>query len=256
MSRTVDLNSDMGESFGAWSMGDDAAMLSIVSSANVACGWHAGDHNVMFKTCEIAKKNGVAVGAHPSFNDREGFGRRIIRGDTMDEIERMIGYQIGALQAIAIMAGHKVTHVKAHGTLGNLTNEDDGFAYALGHAIRKVDPKLVIVTMPGRNTEKVAAELKLTPAREFFADRTYDDFGQLTSRKIDGSVIHDAAAAAERVVRTLNDGAVLTTGGKKFPLKVDTICVHSDTPAAIQMAAAIRTRLEKDGWRISAFVGT
>jgi 5-oxoprolinase (ATP-hydrolysing) subunit A len=248
MSLTIDLNSDMGEGFGAWNMGDDAAMLSIVSSANVACGWHAGDHNVMFKTCEIAKKNGVAVGAHPSFNDREGFGRRIIRGDTMDEIERMIAYQI------AVMAGHKVTHVKAHGTLGNLTNEEDGFAYALGHAIRKVDPKLVIVTMPGRNTERVATELKLTPAREFFADRTYDDHGQLTSRKIKGSVIHDADAAAERVVRTLAEGAVITDGGKKFPMKADTICVHSDTPAAVKMAAAVRKRLEHEGYTIKPFV--
>jgi 5-oxoprolinase (ATP-hydrolysing) subunit A len=255
MSRSVDLNSDMGESFGAWSLGDDAAMLGIVSSANVACGWHAGDHNVMFQTCEVAKKNGVAIGAHPSFNDREGFGRRVIRGDTMAEIERMIGYQIGALQAIATMAGHRVTHVKAHGSLGNLTNEEDGFAYALGHAIRKVDPKLVMVTMPGRNTERVAAELGLTPAHEFFADRTYDDFGQLTSRKIAGSVIHDAAVAAERVARTLGECAVVTTGGKKFPLRIDTICVHGDTPAAVKMAAAIRARLEKDGYRIKPFAG-
>ena len=249
----IDLNSDMGESFGAWRMGDDPAMLGIVSSANVACGWHAGDHNVMFKTCEIAKRNGVAVGAHPSFNDREGFGRRIIRGDSMAEIERMIGYQIGALQAIAIMAGHKVTHVKAHGTLGNLTNEEDGFAQALGRAIKAIDPSLVMVTMPGRNTEPVAAELGLKPAREFFADRTYDDHGQLTSRKLPGAVIHDAAAAAERVIRTLADGAITTTGGHKLAVKIDTICVHSDTPAAVQMAAAIRTRLEREGYQIKPF---
>ena len=249
----IDLNSDMGESFGAWSMGDDAAMLQIVSSANVACGWHAGDHNVMFKTCETAKRLGVAVGAHPSFNDREGFGRRIIRGDSMDEIERMVGYQIGALQAIAIMAGHKVTHVKSHGSLGNLSNEDDGFATAIGRAIRSVDPKLIMVTMPGRNTEKIAAELGLTPAREFFADRTYDDTGQLTSRKLAGAVIHDAAAAAERVVRTLAEGHVTTSGGQKLPLKIDTICVHSDTPLAVAMADTVRTRLEREGYRIEPF---
>ena len=252
----IDLNSDMGESFGAWRMGDDPAMLGIVSSANVACGWHAGDHNVMFKTCEIARKNGVAVGAHPSFNDREGFGRRIIRGDSMAEIERMIGYQIGALQAIAIMAGHKVTHVKAHGTLGNLTNEEDGFAYALGRAIKAVDPTLIMVTMPGRNTEPVAAELGLTPAREFFADRTYDDHGQLTSRKLPGAVLHDATAAAERVIRTLADGAITTTGGRKQPVKIDTICVHSDTPAAVKMAEAVRTRLEREGYQIKPFSET
>lgn len=251
----IDLNSDMGESFGAWSMGDDAAMLGIVTSANVACGWHAGDHNVMFRTCEIAKQNGVAIGAHPSFNDREGFGRRVIRGDAMDEIERMVAYQIGALQALAKMAGHKVTHVKAHGALGNLTNEEDGFAYALGRATKAVDPSLVLVTMPGRNSERIAADLKLTPAPEFFADRTYDADGQLTSRKKSGAVIHDATAAAERVIRTLAEGAVLTTSGTKFPIKPVTICVHSDTPAAVKMAEAVRTRLEREGYQIKPFVG-
>ena len=253
MSKYIDLNSDMGESFGAWTMGDDAAMLSIVSSANVACGWHAGDHNVMFNTCELAKRNGVAVGAHPSFNDREGFGRRIIRGDSMAEIEHMVGYQIGALKAIATMAGHKVTHVKAHGALGNLTNEEDLFAYAIGKATKAVDPTLILVTMPGRNTEKAAADLGLKPAREFFADRTYDDNGQLTSRKIAGSVIHDAPFAAERVIRTLAEGAVTTLGGRKMTMAVDTICVHGDTPTAVKMAEAIRTRLEREGYTIRPF---
>ena len=249
----IDLNSDMGESFGAWSMGDDAAMLSIVSTANVACGWHAGDHNVMFRTCEIARKNGVAIGAHPSFNDREGFGRRIIRGDSMDEIERMIGYQIGALQAIAVMAGHKVTHVKAHGTLGNLTNEEDGFAAALARAIAKVDRSLIMITMPGLKSEKAAADAGLKPAREFFADRTYDDDGQLTSRKRVGSVLDDPACAAARVVRTLGEGAVTTVGGKQLPMEIDTICVHGDSPSAVSMAEAVRTRLEREGYRIKPF---
>ncbi|MEQ1650555.1 MAG: 5-oxoprolinase subunit PxpA, partial [Hyphomicrobiaceae bacterium] len=161
----IDLNSDMGESFGAWTMGDDAAMLGIVSTANVACGWHAGDPMVMYRTCEIAKKNGVAVGAHPSFNDREGFGRRVIRGDSMADIEKMVAYQIGALQAVAKMVGHKVTHVKPHGALGNLVNEEDAFALAVGRAIHAIDSSLFYVTMPSRNTEPIANQLGLKQAR-------------------------------------------------------------------------------------------
>ncbi|NOU08161.1 MAG: 5-oxoprolinase subunit PxpA [Hyphomicrobiaceae bacterium] len=250
----IDLNSDMGESFGAWTMGDDAAMLGIVSTANVACGWHAGDPMVMYRTCEIAKKNGVAVGAHPSFNDREGFGRRVIRGDSMADIEKMVAYQIGALQAVAKMVGHKVTHVKPHGALGNLVNEEDAFALAVGRAIKAIDPALIYVTMPSRNTEPIANQLGLKQAREFFADRSYDDNGQLTSRKKTGAVIHDAAYAAERVARTLGEGAITTISGTKIKVSIDTICVHGDTPAAVAMAAAVRTRLERDGYTIKPFV--
>lgn len=250
----VDLNSDMGESYGAWSMGDDTAMLSIVTSANVACGFHGGDWNVMHETAKVAKANGVAIGAHPSFNDRDGFGRRIIRGDSMAEIERMVAYQIGAMQALATMAGHKVTHVKAHGSLGNLTNEEDDFALAIGNAIKAVDRSLVMVTMPGRNSERAADKLGLKQAKEFFADRTYDDNGQLTSRKKPGAVIHDAAMAAERVLRTLTDRAVTTVNGVRLPVEIDTICVHGDTPTAVAMARAVRARLEKEGVTLKPFV--
>src|ERR687893_741603 len=152
----IDLNSDMGEGFGPWKMGDDEAMLGIVTSANVACGWHAGDPNIMFRMAEGAKARGVSVGAHPGFNDLWGFGRRVIRGDTMAEIERMVAYQIGAMQACAALAGHKVTHVKAHGALGNVSNEETDFARAIGRAIRGVDRSLVYVTMPGLPTERAA----------------------------------------------------------------------------------------------------
>jgi 5-oxoprolinase (ATP-hydrolysing) subunit A len=250
----IDLNSDMGESYGAWTMGDDAAMLSIVTSANVACGFHGGDWNVMHETATIAKVHGVAIGAHPSFNDRDGFGRRVIRGDSMAEIERMVAYQIGAMQAMATMAGHKVTHVKAHGSLGNLTNEEDDFALAIGNAIKAVDRTLVMVTMPGRNTERVADKLGLTQAREFFADRTYDDNGQLTSRKTPGSVLHDADMAAKRVLKTLHDRAITTVTGKRLPVAFDTICVHGDSPAAVAMARAVRTALEADGVALKPFI--
>jgi 5-oxoprolinase (ATP-hydrolysing) subunit A len=250
----VDLNSDMGESYGAWTMGDDAAMLSIVTSANVACGFHGGDWNVMYDTAALAKKNGVAIGAHPSFNDRDGFGRRVIRGDSMAEIERMVAYQIGAMQALAVAAGHRVTHVKAHGSLGNLTNEEDDFALAIGRAIKAVDASLVYVSMPGRNTERIADQLGLKQAREFFADRTYDDNGQLTSRKKPGSVIHDAAFAAKRVLQTLNDRAITTVNGVRLPVEIDTICVHGDTPTAVAMARAVRATLEQAGVTLKPFV--
>lgn len=252
----IDLNSDMGESYGAWRMGDDPAMLKIVTSANVACGFHGGDWNVMYETASIAKQNGVAVGAHPGFNDRDGFGRRVIRGDSMAEIERMVAYQIGAMQAMAIMAGHKVTHVKPHGSLGNLVNEEDDFAMAIGRAIKAVDPRLIYVIMPGRNTERAAEKLGLPVAREFFADRTYDDNGQLTSRKKPGAVIHDAEAAAARVLTTLQEKTITTVTGKRIPVGIDTICVHGDTPTAVAMAGAVRKALEKAGYALKPFCTT
>ena len=213
----VDINCDMGEGFGPWRMGDDEAMLSIVTSANIACGWHAGDPDIMVRTAAIAKKNGVAIGAHPGFGDLWGFGRRVIRGDTMESLERMIAYQIGAMQACAALAGHTVTHVKAHGALGNLTNDEDDFALALGRAIKGVDASLVMIVMPTLPTERVADKLGLKMAREVFADRTYDDTGNLTSRKKQGSVLHDADFAAERMLRWLEAKSLETVSGKTHP---------------------------------------
>src|SRR5919107_3312999 len=189
----IDLNSDMGEGFGPWKMGDDEAMLGIVTSANVACGWHAGDPNIMFRTAERAKANGVAIGAHPGFGDLWGFGRRIIRGDSAADIERMMAYQIGALQAVAALAGHRVTYVKAHGTLNNMANEDEDLALAIARAIKGVDKSLINVCMPGLLMEKASEKLGVPVVREFFADRTYEDNGALTSRKKPGAVLHDAA---------------------------------------------------------------
>lgn len=250
----IDLNSDIGESYGAWSMGDDTAMLGIITSANVACGFHGGDWNVMHETATVAKSHGVAIGAHPGFNDRDGFGRRVIRGNSMAEIERMVAYQIGALQALATMAGHKVTHVKAHGSLGNLSNEEDDFALALGNAIKAVDRTLVYVSMPGRNTERIADKLGLRQAREFFADRTYDDNGQLTSRKTPGSVIHDPDFAADRVLETLRQRVITTVTGTRLPVEIDTVCVHGDTPTAVSMARAIKSKLQSAGFELKPFV--
>ena len=249
----VDLNCDMGEGFGPWKMGDDEGMLAIVTSANVACGWHAGDPDIMVRTAEVAKRNGVSIGAHPGFRDLWGFGRRVIRGDSMESLERSIAYQIGAMQACAALAGHKVTHVKAHGALGNLTNDEDDFALALGRAIKGVDPSLVMVVMPTLPTERVAEKLGLPMAREVFADRTYDDTGNLTSRKKQGSVLHDAEFASERMLRWLQEKAIETVNGKRIPVEIDTICVHGDEPTAVAMARTLRTKLEGAGIAIAPF---
>jgi len=249
----IDLNCDMGEGYGRWSLGDDEAMLDIVTTANVACGFHGGDPNIMVATARVAKQKGVAVGAHPGFNDLWGFGRRVIRGDTMAEIETMIAYQIGAMQACAALAGHKVTHVKAHGALGNLTNDEPDFAMALGRSIKAVDPALVYVVMPGLATERAAESLGLPMAFEVFADRTYDDTGNLTSRKKPGAVLHDAEEAAQRVLAMVREQTITTVTGKRIPARIDTICVHGDGATAIAMARRVRAVLEADGVAIAPF---
>jgi 5-oxoprolinase (ATP-hydrolysing) subunit A len=251
----VDLNCDMGEGFGPWPMGDDEAMLDIVSSANIACGFHAGDPSIMFRTAEIAKQKGVAIGAHPGFNDLHGFGRRFIKGDTPAEIERMIAYQIGAMQAVASLAGHKVTYVKVHGALNNMANEDEDLALAIARAIKGVDASLINMCMPGLLMEKASHAVGIKVVREVFADRTYEDNGTLTSRKKPGAVLHDADAAAERVLRMVQDKAITTTSGKHIPVEIDTICVHGDEPTAVVMARKVRRKLEENGVVIAPFSG-
>jgi UPF0271 protein len=253
MGSVVDLNSDMGESFGAWTMGNDAAMLDIVTSANVACGFHAGDPNVMHETARLAKEKGVDIGAHPSWPDLPGFGRRVIQGDSPAEIERMVAYQIGALMGIAAMVGHKVTHVKAHGALGNVCMVDQDVADAVARGTRAVSHELILVAMPGLANEKAAQRAGLPYVREVFADRAYEDNGALVSRKKPGAVIHDAAFAAARVLRMVEDGAVITASGARLGVAVDTICVHGDTPTAVAMARAIRETLTKAGVSLRPF---
>ncbi|WP_119420124.1 LamB/YcsF family protein [Desertibaculum subflavum] len=247
MNRGVDLNSDMGESFAAWKMGDDEAMLKIVTSANVACGFHAGDPNVMAKTAAEAKQNGVDIGAHPGFNDIAGFGRRQILGDSPAEIERMIAYQIGALQAVAALVGHKVSHVKAHGALSNLAAVDEGLARSIARGIKGVDRDLLFVVMPMTALETAGEKEGLKLAREVFADRAYDDSGNLVSRKLPGAMIHDAEQAAARAVRMVEGGAIECASGKRLKVDIDTICVHGDSPTAVAMARAVKARLESAG---------
>lgn len=249
---SIDLNCDMGEGFGAWEMGDDSAMLEIVTSANVACGFHAGDPIVMRRTLALARDRGIGVGAHPGFLDLWGFGRRVIKGDTPEELEAQVVYQIGALQGIANAVGHKVTHVKAHGALSNVGMVEDAVALAIGRAIKSVDPTLAYMVLPGTALERAAVELGLPVVREVFADRTYEDDATLTSRKIAGSVIHDPEVAAERVLRMVEEQAVTSRSGKRIPVPVDTVCVHGDTPGAVGIARRIRERLEQAGIRLVA----
>jgi 5-oxoprolinase (ATP-hydrolysing) subunit A len=207
----------------------------------------------MFRTSETAKRKGVAIGAHPGFNDLAGFGRRVIRGDSPAEIERMVAYQIGALQAVASLAGHQVTYVKAHGSLNNMANEDEDLALAIARAIKGVDKSLINVCMPGLLMEKASEKIGVPVVREFFADRTYEDNGALTSRKKPGSVLHDAAEAAERVLRALQDKAVTTISGRRIPVQIDTICVHGDEPSAVEMARTVRAKLEANGFTVAPF---
>ena len=249
----IDLNSDMGEGFGPWTMGDDAAMLEIVTSANIACGWHAGDPDIMVRTAILAKEKGVAIGAHPSFGDLWGFGRRTIRGHSMTELERMVAYQIGALQACAALAGHRVTYVKPHGALANMANDEDDIALAIGRGIKGVDPALVYMVMPGLATEHAAETLGLAAVREVYADRAYDDTGNLTNRKTPGAVLHDAGQAAARVLRMIHEQAITTITGKRIPAQIETICVHGDTPSAVAMARTLREMLEANGIVIAPF---
>lgn len=248
----VDLNSDMGEGFGAYRMGDDAAILEIVTSANVACGMHAGDPEIMANTFALAKARGVAVGAHPGFPDLWGFGRRIIPF-THGEVERLVAYQIGAAQALSRYAGHPITYVKAHGALGNLTQTDEAVAKAIARAIKAVDASLICMTFAGAVMERVATEMGLSVRREVFADRAYTEEANLVHRSVPGAVLHDGDEAAARMLRMVKAGAIETISGKLLPVQIDTICVHSDTPGAIQMAAKVRSTLEGAGIVVKSF---
>ena len=242
----VNLNADMGEGFGAYDIGDDEALLKIIRSANVACGFHGGDPVVMRRLAVRAKDEGVSVGAHPGFNDLWGFGRRRIQMNA-DALEYAVAYQIGALQAMANYAGMTVTHVKPHGALNNMAAEDRELADAIGRAIKAVDSSLIYVALAGSEMQKASEALGLTTACEGFADRLYDDDGNLTSRKIEGSVIRDPAVASARVVEMVKEQAVTSRHGKRIPCRLDSICVHGDEPTAVAVAQAVRDGLEAAG---------
>lgn len=253
MTDRVDINSDLGESWGAYVMGDDAAMLEVVSTANVACGFHGGDPDVLARTVALAKRNGVAVGAHPGFLDLWGFGRRQIRGDSPETIRNMLVYQIAAMAGMARAGGHRATHVKTHGSLGNMASVEPELATTVVEAVRLIDPGLILVVMPGNQLDVAARAAGLRIANEVYADRTYDDEGNLTPRNQPGAVIHDANEAMQRVLAMLDDQAIRSTAGKRIPVRIDTICVHGDNPAAVTMARDLRQALERNGVRIEPF---
>lgn len=250
--QSIDLNCDCGESFGVYKMGDDAAMLGIVTSANVACGFHGGDPEVMAETFRIAKENGVAVGAHPGFPDLAGFGRRRIPYST-GEIERIVAYQIGAAQALAAYAGHKITHVKPHGALSNVAMEDRDVARAIAKAIRAVDQDLAFLVVAKSALEQAGVAERLNIVSEIFADRGYTDRGLLLPRGQEGAVLHDADAVAERVLAMVSEGALIASSGQRIPVPIHSVCVHGDTPNAVAMAKAVREKLEAAGIAVKAF---
>ena len=253
MSRSIDLNSDLGESFGPWSMGDDAAMLSIVTSANIACGGHASDPETMFETLRLAHSNDVVVGAHPGYNDREGFGRRIIPMRPA-EIGRMVAAQIGALQSLALMAGTLVNYVKPHGALGNLAAADRDVAVAIVDAVLQIDPQLSILAISGMQLERAARDMGVNVYSEVFADRGYLSNGQLVPRGQNGAMIHDADEAAERLLTFLETGFMPVIDGEPIALDAQSICVHGDSPGAVAMASTIRDRLTAADVEISGFL--
>ncbi|MDP2086385.1 MAG: 5-oxoprolinase subunit PxpA [Gemmobacter sp.] len=243
----IDLNADLGEGFGPWKMGDDAALLGIVTTANVACGFHAGDPGIMRATVRAARACGVAVGAHPGYADLPGFGRRALPGVTEAEVEQLVAYQVGALAGICALEGHPMTHVKTHGALGNACADDDGLAAAVARAIRAVDAGLGFMVMPGTATERAAERMGLRPIREIYADRTYADSFNLTPRARPDAMVHDPAEALARVLDMVQGGRITATSGKVLAVQIDSVCVHGDGPQAVAMARHLRAGLEAAG---------
>jgi len=245
----IDINCDMGESFGPWTMGADDQVMPHITSANVACGAHAGDPRVMRLTVRAARAYGVSVGAHPGFADLQGFGRREMQVD-LSEIEDSIIAQVGALAAIGRAEGVPLRHVKAHGALYNMAARDRVLADAIARAIKAFDPSLIMFGLPASPLIDAGLAAGLRVAAEGFADRAYEPDGSLTPRSRPGAVIHEPALVVDRAVRMVRDGVVLTAAGKEIPLQVDTICVHGDTPGASQLTKRIRAGLEAAGIQV------
>jgi UPF0271 protein len=250
----IDLNSDLGEGYGPWTMGDDAQILDCVTSANIACGGHAGDPETMYRTLRLAAQRGVRVGAHPGYADREGFGRRVIPME-VEEIGRLVVAQVGALMALARLAGTEVRYVKPHGALGNLAAADRGVAAGIVAAIQGLDARLAVLAISGTALEQVAREQGLAVHSEIFADRAYLPNGQLVPRSQAGAVLDDAREAADRLVGWLRSGHMPVVGGEPIALRADSICVHGDSAHAVEMARHIRARLQAEGVVLAPFAG-
>ncbi|MEI4471694.1 LamB/YcsF family protein [Frigidibacter sp. MR17.24] len=250
----IDLNSDLGESFGPWVMGEDAAMLSVVTSANVACGGHASDPETMFATLAEAAARGVVVGAHPGYADREGFGRRVIPMAPA-EIGRMVAAQIGALQGVAAQAGVPVRYVKPHGALGNLAAADADVAAAIAAAVRAISPDLAVLAISGTALERAARTAGLQVFSEIFADRAYLPNGQLVPRSRPDAMVHDPVAGAERLLRFLDTGRMpVVDGADPIRLEAQSICVHGDSAGAVARAVEVRRALTEAGVILRPFL--
>jgi 5-oxoprolinase (ATP-hydrolysing) subunit A len=248
----IDLNADLGEGFGVWRLGDDDAMLGIVTSANVACGFHAGDPAGLLRVCRSAAERGVRIGAQVSYRDLAGFGRRFIDVAAEDLLADVV-YQIGALQAIAQAGGSTVSYVKPHGALYNTIVANREQAAAVAEAVRMVDATLPVLGLAGSAFFDEARRVGLRTVAEAFADRAYRPDGQLVSRREPGAVLSDPAAIARRVVGMVTDGRVTAVDGTQIGVIVESVCVHGDSPGAVQIAAAVRAALEAGGTDIKAF---
>lgn len=251
----MDLNSDLGESFGSWRMGDDASMLSIVTSANVACGFHAGDPAGILHTLREAAARGVAVGAHVAYPDLVGFGRRNMDPSSRELVADVI-YQIGALQGLAAAAGTRVRYVKPHGALYNTIARDARQAADVITAILEIDPGLVLMALAGSPLLEWARERGLRVVAEAFADRAYTAEGVLVSRREPGAVLHDPGQVADRMLELVQTGRIPAIDGSRVVLRADSICVHGDSPGAVAMAQALRERLQAAGVPLQSFVDT
>jgi UPF0271 protein len=249
---TVDLNADLGEGFGVWRLGDDDALLEVVTSANVACGFHAGDPSTMRRVCTRAAQAGVAVGAQVSYRDLAGFGRRFVDADPAELADDVL-YQVAALDGIARAAGTAVGYVKPHGALYNAAVHHEGHARAVVDAVAALDPTLPVLGLPGSALLRHAEAAGLTTVAEGFADRGYTPEGTLVPRRQPGALVEDAAQVAARAVRMAVEGVVEAVDGTRVDLVVASLCVHGDTPGAVELARSVRSALEDAGLRVAPF---
>lgn len=251
MSKPINLNADLGESFGAWTMGEDDALLDIVASANIACGFHAGDPLVMRRTLRLARERGVGIGAHVAYPDLQGFGRRRMEM-TPDELEAAVLYQIGALAGLAAAEGLRVTHVKPHGALNNAACTDPDLARTLCRAIAALDRSLILLAPALSKLSEAGREAGLPGVEEIFADRAYLDDGQLVPRSQAGALIHGAEASLAHVRRILEEGALVSVSGKRLPVRAGSVCVHGDNQEAVATARRLREGLVEMGYAIAS----
>ena len=249
----VDLNADIGESFGPWKMGDDESLLKIITSANIACGFHASDPDVMAKTMALATENNVGIGAHPGFPDLQGFGRRNMKVPH-DSLRNLVRYQLGAAIGMAKAVGTKVRHLKLHGALANMCSVDPDMARACYQGALDLDPDIIIMVLAVTKQEEAVREMSCKWVGEIFADRAYNDNGTLVDRSLPDAVIHDADIAGPRILNMVREGAIITESGERLETSIDTICLHGDGPTAVQIARSVRESLIKGGVEVTKFI--